>query len=184
MSPLPRGANVSLSRENPGLDEIDVLIEWGTVDPAFDSVLSMAAILAGPDGKAASAEDLVYFNQLQGPDDAAGWAPVQNGERVRVKLSAVPEGIERIHLALYIDAVPSSVPRTLRQLPQCVVTVAHALTTRSIVSTENLVGGFGTETASVVAELYRRRGEWKFRVVAQGYAAGLRGLLEDLGVPR
>ncbi|RKW69624.1 TerD family protein [Galactobacter caseinivorans] len=184
MSPLPRGANVSLSRENPQLQTADVTIEWGQVDPAFDSVLAMAAILVGANGKAASQEDLVFFNQLQAPDDAAQWAEMQGGEKVRVQLSRVPDSVERLAMVLYIDALPASVPRTLQNLQTCVVKVSDASTGSTMVTSENMALGFHSETASIVAELYKRKGEWKFRLVGQGYAAGLRGVLEEYGVPR
>jgi tellurium resistance protein TerD len=39
-----------------------------------------------------------------------------------------------------------------------------------------------TETAMVFGEIYRSFGEWKFRAVGQGYAAGLRGIAQDFGV--
>lgn len=39
-----------------------------------------------------------------------------------------------------------------------------------------------TETAFVFGELYRRGGQWKFRAVEQGYAAGLAGLATDFGI--
>lgn len=184
MSPLPRGANVSLTRENPTLSVADVGVDWGEVDAAFDATLSMAALLLGPDGSVASDDDLIWFNSLSAPAAAATWEPVRHGERVRVSLAAVPETIERIAFVLSIDAVPTSVPRTLAQLPRCVITVADAASGASMVTSEDLAQHFRSETACLTAELYKRRGEWKFRIVAQGYAAGLRGVLQEFGVSR
>lgn len=183
MSPLPRGANVALSRENPSLATVDVTVDWGSVDPAFDSTLSMAALLLGEDGKVASGDDLVWFNTLAAPAGAA-WEPIVNGERIRVSLASVPPTVHRIAFILSIDAVPTSVPRTLAQLPRCVTTVTDADSGATLVTSEDLSQHFRAETACLTAELYRRRGEWKFKVIAQGYAAGLRGVLEDFGVPR
>lgn len=184
MSPLPRGANVALSRENPQLRTLDIAIDWGQVDPAFDSALSMAALLLGADGKAASAADLLYFNQMQAPDDAASWSEIQHGERVRVRLDRVPAAVERLLFVLYVDAVPTSVPRTLEQLNMCTVKAFDAESGTAVVTSENLAPNMHSETASMVAELYRRNGEWKFRLVAQGYVAGFRGVLGEFGVPR
>jgi tellurium resistance protein TerD len=39
-----------------------------------------------------------------------------------------------------------------------------------------------TETAMIFGELYRARGEWKFRAVGQGYSTGLAGIARDFGV--
>lgn len=184
MSPLPPGANVALSRENPHATTVDVAVDWGTVDPAFDATLAMAAVLLGQNGKVSSADDLVYFNQLSAPKDAAGWAPIEHGERVRVDLTRAPAGVDKISFVLYVDAVPTSVPRTLAQLPRAVVTVHDAASGAALVTSDDLSSMLRSETACILAELYRRKGDWKFRLVAQGYAAGLRGVLEDFGVPR
>lgn len=39
-----------------------------------------------------------------------------------------------------------------------------------------------TETAMVFGELYRSGTEWKLRAVGQGYASGLVGIAQGLGV--
>ncbi len=39
-----------------------------------------------------------------------------------------------------------------------------------------------TETAMIYGELYRHGSDWKFRAVGQGYASGLRGIVQDYGV--
>ena len=46
----------------------------------------------------------------------------------------------------------------------------------------DLSGDASGETAVVVGELYRYRGEWKFRALGQGYVSGLRGIALDHGV--
>lgn len=42
--------------------------------------------------------------------------------------------------------------------------------------------GFENETAIVMAEIYQRAGQWKFRAVGQGYAGGLAALAGGFGV--
>ena len=44
------------------------------------------------------------------------------------------------------------------------------------------VEDFSTETALVVAEIYRHNGEWKFKAVGSGYNGGLRSLCSQYGV--
>lgn len=41
---------------------------------------------------------------------------------------------------------------------------------------------FSTETALVVAEIYRHNGEWKFKAVGSGYSGGLKSLCSQYGI--
>ena len=41
---------------------------------------------------------------------------------------------------------------------------------------------YSTETAIVVAELYRNGTEWKFNAVGSGFAGGLKALCQNFGV--
>lgn len=41
---------------------------------------------------------------------------------------------------------------------------------------------FSTETALVVAEIYRHNGEWKFKAVGSGYSGGLKSLCNQYGI--
>ncbi|MBR0251443.1 MAG: TerD family protein, partial [Synergistaceae bacterium] len=41
---------------------------------------------------------------------------------------------------------------------------------------------FSVETAVVVGELYRHKGEWKFNAIGSGYKGGLKALCLDYGV--
>lgn len=41
---------------------------------------------------------------------------------------------------------------------------------------------FSTETAIVVAEIYRHNGEWKFKAVGSGYNGGLAALCRQYGI--
>ena len=44
-----------------------------------------------------------------------------------------------------------------------------------------VVPPLGAERAIVAVEIYRRRGRWRVRAVAQGYAEGAVGLARDFG---
>ena len=41
---------------------------------------------------------------------------------------------------------------------------------------------FSTETALVVAEIYKHNGEWKFKAVGSGYNGGLKALCNQYGI--
>ena len=54
--------------------------------------------------------------------------------------------------------------------------VLSATDDAELVRSENLVPGFASETGVVLCELYRHRGDWKFKVVGQGYDDGIVGM--------
>lgn len=184
---LARGGNVALTRENPGLREVVVGVEWDrTLEPALADNLTLAAVLCGSDGRAVGRESLVYWNQLTSSDLSVAALESALGhdvEQIEVFLDDVPEPVQRIVFVLYVnEGGPRR--RTLGQLATCRVRVLDATTGRSIVGSENLAERFGTETAVLLGEVYRHREHWKFKVVGQGYSAGLRGVTDEFGLSR
>jgi tellurium resistance protein TerD len=41
---------------------------------------------------------------------------------------------------------------------------------------------YSTETALIFGELYRHKGEWKFKAIGQGYAGGLHAMAVNYGI--
>jgi tellurium resistance protein TerD len=126
----------------------------------------------------------VFFNQLTTPDlstsqldDALG----EDQEQVEIDLSAVPADIERIVAVLYVNEGPAR-RRTLGRLRRCRVRVLNLASNAELVRSEDLAGSLDTETALTLGEIYRRGGDWKFRVVGQGYTGGIADLTSDHGL--
>lgn len=46
----------------------------------------------------------------------------------------------------------------------------------------DLTEDFSTETALVVAEIYKRDGQWKFAAIGSGYDGGLKALCKEYGI--
>ena len=46
----------------------------------------------------------------------------------------------------------------------------------------DLTEDFSTETALVVAEIYKRDGQWKFAAIGSGYDCGLKALSKEYGI--
>jgi tellurium resistance protein TerD len=182
---MKRGTNVSLSREIPGLTGLVVGAKWDAgAETALAENLVTAAILCGPDGKALSDEHFVFFNQLASPDlsvQEMDAAVGPDAEQIEIDLPKVPAAVDRIVVALYINDGPGR-RRALGQLRSCVVRVLNAAGNQELVTSEDLAPGLTTETAVVLGEVYRHNGEWKFRVLGQGYAQGLAGIAADYGL--
>jgi tellurium resistance protein TerD len=183
---MRRGANVALTRENPGLKHAVVGVRWGAgTERGLAANLELAAILCDESGRARTANDFVYFNQIVSEDLSVAQIEQVMGadaEQLDIDLSAVPEQIGRIVIVAYVNE-GSPKRRTLGQLKECVVRVLDGADGRPLAESENLAAVLGPETAVVLGEIYRYRKEWKFKVVGQGYAAGLVGVAELYGLP-
>jgi tellurium resistance protein TerD len=186
MAQMKRGANVALTREIPGLKGIVLGMSWNAgAEHVLDESLVFAAILCGTDGRARNDQDFVFFNQLASPEQSVQQLEKALGgdrEQIEVDLVAVPADVDRIVVVLYVNEGPAQ-RRTLGQLRSCVIRVLDAADNRELVRSEELASAFSTETAVALGEVYRHDGDWKFKVLGQGYAKGVAGIAADYGIP-
>jgi tellurium resistance protein TerD len=185
MATMRRGENVALTREIPGLTGlvVGVTVNAGGETALADNLV-MATILCGADGHALSEQHFVFFNQLASPDmSVQQLEQVLGGDReqVEIDLRTVPQDVERIVSVLYVNDGPAQ-RRTLGQLRTCVVRVLNLADNSELVRSEDLAPLLGNETAVTLGEVYRRREEWKFKVLGQAYAQGVAGVLADYGL--
>ena len=186
MAEMKRGANVALTREIPGLQSLVVGVTWNAgAERVLDDNLVLAAVLCGPDGRARSDQDFVFFNQITSADTSTQRLEQVLGgdnEQLEIALAAVPAGIERIVIVLYVNDGPAQ-RRTLGQLRSCVLRVLNAADNAELVRSEDLSRAFDAETAVALGEVYRNGPDWKFKVLGQGYAKGITGIASDYGIP-
>ncbi len=183
---MQRGANVALTREIPGLTGLVLGVAWNAgSERVLADNLVLAALLCGADRRVRSDQDFVFFNQISSPNMSVQRLEQALGgdnEQIEVDLSAVPAEIDRIVVVLYINDGPAQ-RRTLGQLRSCVVRVLNLDDEAELVRSEELATTFDTETAVSLGEVYRNGPDWKFKVLGQGYAKGIRGIAADYGIP-
>ncbi|MFF4467427.1 TerD family protein [Streptomyces mirabilis] len=144
----------------------------------------LTLFLVGNDGRVSADEDFVFYNQPSAADGGARLLGKQQEgphtvERATIHLSALPDRVQRIAIAINMD-------------------VETGLTCGSLThATLDLDCAGGTAwtfkppadpsiRAMVIAELYQHRAEghpvWKLRALSQGWADGLDGLARAHGV--
>lgn len=185
MATMKRGANVSLTREVPGLRRVALGVQYdaGSEHALVDSLV-LAAILCDARGHAMSDQHFVFFNQLSSPELSVSDLDAAVGEdrdQIQIDLSAVPADIDRIAVVLYANEGPAR-RRTLGQLRRCLVRVVNAESNTELVRSEDFTSELTSETALAMGEIYRHHQEWKFKVIGQGYATGLAGIAADYGL--
>jgi tellurium resistance protein TerD len=182
---MKRGANVALTREIPGLRGIVLGVDWDAgSERALTDNLVVATILCDARSRALSDEHFVFFNQLQSPElsvQQLEQAMGSDDEQIEIDLARVPAEVERIVIVLYVNDGPAQ-RRTLGQLKGCVLRVLDLADNRELVRSENFAPALSSETALSLAEVYRLGGDWKFKVIGQGYSQGISGIAADYGL--
>ncbi|MET8545692.1 TerD family protein [Kitasatospora sp. NPDC004799] len=178
---LTKGGNVSLGKQAPGLQVVRIGLGW-TAGAGYD--LDASALLCGADGKVASDQHFVFFNNLRSPDGSVrhqgGAAGGADREQIEVRLAEVSAEVEKIVFAVAIyDAAQRR--QSFGQVHGAHIRVVDP-DGGAEVARYDVAPEAGSETAMVFGELYRHGADWKFRAVGQGYATGLAGIAADFGV--
>ncbi|MEV6575179.1 VWA domain-containing protein [Streptomyces sp. NPDC051577] len=167
MTSLSKGANLPVPASS-----VRAVLGW-SAGPGVPDVDASALLLAG-DGRVRSDGDFVFYNQPRHSSDAVRHLGKQPGaDSLRVDLTALEPGIERVVLCASADG------GSFGQVPGLHLRLLDAASGAELARFDMTAG---TETAYVSGELYRRAGTWKFRAVGQGYASGLAGLATDYGI--
>ncbi len=180
---LSKGQKIDLTKNNPLLNRILVGLGWST-DRRVD--LDTAAFLLQANGKVKSDEDFVFYGNLKhksnsvehsGDSRSGGEGDV---EQIRVDLGRVPADVERIAFTATIyDAATRR--QNFGMVKDAYIRVADDGSGQELIRF-NLGDQFEVETAIVVGEIYRHKGQWKFNAIGAGFSGGLAALCKNFGV--
>lgn len=174
---LEKGVSLSLTRENPTLAQVAVLLTAKSgSDKSLLPHLTYAALLTDDKGWLLSPDHMVFSNQLVSPDTSTS---LTDPHRVETRLPFVADDVKRVLYFVYLD-LPFGMKRTLRQLQTLSFEVQDAARASSLCTSGNLTSGLVNETALILGELYRYKDEWKFRMLADGYSTELSETFERL----
>ncbi|MGD6943408.1 TerD family protein [Cytobacillus gottheilii] len=186
---LSKGQKVDLTKTNPGLSKVIVGLGWDTnkYDGGNDFDLDASVFLLDSSNKCASEKDFIFYNQLEGGagsvvhtgDNRTGEGDGDD-EQVKVNLSAVSAGIEKISFVITIHDGENR-GQNFGQVSNAFVRIVNEESNEEIIRYD-LGEDFSIETAIVVGELYRHAGEWKFSAVGSGYQGGLARIATDFGL--
>ena len=186
---LKKGQKVDLTKTNPGLKEILIGLGWDTnkYDGGFDFDLDSSVFLLGADSKVTDGGDFIFFNNLKHSsgsvehlgDNLTG-AGDGDDEEIKIDLSKVPANIEKIAFAVTIYDADAR-KQNFGQVENAFIRVFDELNGKELIRYD-LDEDFSIETAVIVGELYRNKGEWKFNAVGSGFEGGLAALGNHFGI--
>ena len=186
---LKKGQKVDLTKSNPGLSKILIGLGWDTnkYDGGSDFDLDSSVFLLGADSKVTDGGDFIFFNNLKHAsgsvehlgDNLTG-AGDGDDEEIKIDLSKVPANIEKIAFTVTIYEADAR-KQNFGQVENAFIRVFDEQNQKELIRYE-LDEDFSIETAVIVGELYRNKGEWKFNAVGSGFEGGLAALGNHFGI--
>ena len=164
---LKKGQKVDLTKTNPGLKNILIGLGWDTnkYDGGKDFDLDASVFLLGASGKVASDDDFVFYGNLKHKsgsvehmgDNLTG-AGEGDDEEIKIDLSQVPADVEKIDFTVTIYEAEER-KQNFGQVENAFIRVMDATNNKELIRYD-LGEDFSIETAVVIGELYRNKGEW------------------------
>ncbi|HBD04058.1 MAG TPA: tellurium resistance protein TerA, partial [Psychrobacter sp.] len=136
------------------------------------NAIDCAAYRLTTDGKVRGDGDMIFYGQKRSDDGNVSFRGHDSDGFFDINLPAQPASIEKIALAF-------SSEQTLAQVGDVDIQVLQG---SQVLMTCQLSSAGRNEKAIILAECYRRQGNWKFRFIAQGFNGGLKPLSEHFGV--
>ena len=184
---LTKGQRVSLEKISPGLSEVFIGLGWDVkaTDTGSDFDLDSSLFLLGANEKLISDNHFIFYNNLTSPDpdksvqhmgDNLTGAGEGDDEVIKINLKKVPNDVQKILVTVTIHEAQQR-RQNFGQVQNSFVRIVNAQTQQEAVRYD-LVEDYSIETALIMAELYRKDGEWRLNAVGSGYQGGLQALLD------
>jgi tellurium resistance protein TerD len=183
---LSKGQRISLEKVAPGLTEVFVGLGWDTkiTDSGHDFDIDASVFILGSNEKLLSDNHFIFYNNLTSPDpdksvehtgDNLTGLGYGDDEVIKVNLQKVPAEVQRIVMTVTIHEAQER-QQNFGQVANAFVRVVNAQN-KEEVARYDLSEDYSIETALIMAELYRKDGEWRMNAVGAGYEGGLQALL-------
>ena len=184
---LSKGERISLEKVAPGLKQIFIGLGWdiNATDTGGDFDIDGSIFLLNSNEKLISDKHFIFYNNLTSPDpdksikqrgDNRTGAGEGDDEVIDVNLKTVPDDIAKVVLTVTIHEADKR-KQNFGQVSNAFVRIVNCENEEEIIRYD-LTEDFSVETALIMAELYRKDGEWRMNAVGAGYEGGLPALVE------
>jgi tellurium resistance protein TerD len=159
---------------------------WDTnvTDTGYDFDLDASVFLLNAQEKLISDNHFIFYNNLTSPDpdksvkhmgDNLTGEGDGDDEVVIVDLRKVPQDVHRIVVTVTIHEADKR-GQNFGQVRNAFVRLVDVATKEEVLRYD-LEEDFSIETAIIMAELYRKDGQWRMNAVGAGYQGGLQAVL-------
>lgn len=134
------------------------------------SDVDLLALLLADTGKVRTDDDLVFYNNPSSGDGAVIYAGQNGGpDSITIQLASLDADVDRVVLGCAQDTTATAG-----------LAVALAINGQPVAAAS--ITADACHPAMSLLEVYRRSGQWRTRLLAQGYTAGLAALVTDYGI--
>ena len=184
---LSKGERISLEKVAPGLKQIFIGLGWdiNVTDTGADFDIDGSMFLLDKNEKLISDQHFIFYNNPKSPDpeqsiqlrgDNRTGAGEGDDEIIDASLKTIPPEIAKIALTVTIHEADKR-QQNFGQVSNAFVRIVNCENDEEIIRYD-LTEDFSVETALIMAELYRKDGEWRMNAVGAGYEGGLPALVE------
>ena len=186
---LQKGQRVDLTKDRPSLKNVLIGLGWDInhYDGETDFDLDASAFMTKANGKVGNENDFIFYgnlNHVSGSVQHMGDNRTGEGdgddEVIKVQLDKIPSDYDTISFTVTIYEAEKRL-QNFGMVENAYVRLIDEDTGEELVRFD-LTEDFSTETALVVAEIYKRDGQWKFAAIGSGYAGGLKALCKEYGI--
>ena len=186
---LQKGQRVDLTKDRPSLKNVLIGLGWDInhYDGETDFDLDASAFMTKANGKVGNENDFIFYgnlNHVSGSvqhmcDNRTGEGDGDD-EVIKVQLDKIPSDYDTISFTVTIYEAEKRL-QNFGMVENAYVRLIDEDTGEELVRFD-LTEDFSTETALVVAEIYKRDGQWKFAAIGSGYDGGLKALCKEYGI--
>ena len=186
---LQKGQRVDLTKDRPSLKNVLIGLGWDInhYDGETDFDLDASAFMTKANGKVGNENDFIFYgnlNHVSGSVQHMGDNRTGEGdgddEVIKVQLDKIPSDYDTISFTVTIYEAEKRL-QNFGMGENAYVRLKDEDTGEELVRFD-LTEDFSTETALVVAEIYKRDGQWKFAAIGSGYDGGLKALCKEYGI--
>jgi tellurium resistance protein TerD len=183
---LQKGQKISLKKVAPSLVAGFIGLGWDTnvTDTGTDFDLDASVFLLGANDKLVSEKHFIFYNNLVSPDpdqsvkllgDNRTGEGEGDDEGIIVDLRKIPPEIVKIVITVTIYEAEKR-KQNFGQVTNAYIRLVDVQTKEEVLRYD-LSEDFSIETAVIMAELYKKDGEWRINAVGTGFEGGLQALL-------
>ncbi len=133
-----------------------------------------AYLLAEQTSKVRGDADMVFYGQIQNGNASVRLIQQNNPQVFALELDQIELAIAKVAISASLDE-----PYKLSHIQSLNI---ELLAQGQVIARSEIAGQGRQEAALIIGEFYRHKGQWKFRLVAQGFNGGLKPLSEYFGV--
>ncbi len=183
---LSKGQRVSLDKISPGLEAVLVGLGWDVkkTDTGSDFDIDVSVFMLGQNDKLLSDNHFVFYNNLKSPDpdhcvehmgDNLTGAGEGDDEVILVNLTKIPGDIQKLVFVVTIHQADKR-GQNFGQVENAFVRLVDVKTKQEVLRYD-LTEDYSIETAIIVAEIYKKDGQWRMSAIGSGYQGGLQAIL-------